>query len=170
MGVHLQNLTEQLGEYFGVSDGEGALVTEVVDESPAEKAGLKAGDVIVSFAGDDIDDVDELVDAVRASEVGKDVQVKVIRNKGEKTMNVQIGELPQAYHKPKINIFGLPYGGRHYDFRWHDDDLEYWDLDDLEDDLRRYRRHKDIEEDELKELKKHLKKLEREIEKMKDRL
>ena len=55
MGVNLDDLNEQMGEYFGVEGGKGALVTEVVEDSPAAKAGLKAGDVIVKLGEKDID-------------------------------------------------------------------------------------------------------------------
>ncbi|MFH1336865.1 MAG: PDZ domain-containing protein, partial [Candidatus Zixiibacteriota bacterium] len=47
IGVKVQELTEQLGDYFGATDGEGVLITEVEEDMPARKAGLKAGDVIV---------------------------------------------------------------------------------------------------------------------------
>ena len=48
LGVHLIDLSEQLGDYFGVSDGEGVLISSVEEDSPAEKAGIKAGDVVLT--------------------------------------------------------------------------------------------------------------------------
>ncbi|MFH2035327.1 MAG: PDZ domain-containing protein, partial [Candidatus Zixiibacteriota bacterium] len=65
LGVSLQSLNEQLGEYFGVKDGEGVLITEVVKDSPAEKIGLKAGDVIIDVDGTKINKDNEVSQIVR---------------------------------------------------------------------------------------------------------
>lgn len=169
LGIHLQNVTEQLGEYFGVSDGDGVLVTEVVEDSPAEKAGLQAGDVIVSFDGEKIDDAAELIEAVRESVEGEEVEIEVIRNKSKQMIRAEIGKTPQKYRRSKRNVFELPHIGRPY----FDDYLERWEHFDEEDELQdkmwQYRLRGDIEEDALRDLQKRLRKLEREIEKMKDR-
>ena len=170
LGVHLQNLTDQLGEYFGVSDGEGVLVTEVVKDSPAEKADLQAGDVIVSYDGDDIDDVDELVEAVFESEIGEVVEIEVMRNKKRRTIRAEISETPKKYRKSPMNFFGLPHMGRPS----YDDYLKHWEYFDREeepeDTIWRHRFHGNLDEDEIEELQKRIRKLEREIERMKDRL
>ena len=173
LGARLRNLTDQLGEYFGVSNGEGVLVTEVMEEGPAEKAGLLAGDVIVSYAGEETDDVDELIEAVRETEAGEGVEIEVIRNKHPRTLRAEIAAMPRKYRPLKLDRFGFPNYGERYDFRFFDDDLKGWkhfDDEEPEDTIWRYRFHGDSDADDLRDLKKRLKKLEREIEKMKDRL
>jgi membrane-associated protease RseP (regulator of RpoE activity) len=80
LGVHTQSLSGDLGEYFGVEDGEGALVTEVVEDSPAAKLGLKAGDVIVEVGDERIEDPSDLRRAVRGYTEATEVGVVWIRN------------------------------------------------------------------------------------------
>ncbi len=70
----------------------GVLVTEVYEDSPAEKAGLEDGDVIIEFAGKSHKSVDHLVDAVRSHEPGDEVLIKVLRDGKEKTFTVELGE------------------------------------------------------------------------------
>jgi C-terminal processing protease CtpA/Prc len=76
LGVSVQDLNEGLGEYF--ESDKGALVTEVLDESPAMKAGIKAGDVITRFGGEEIEDGNDLIAAVRGADEGS-VDVTVLR-------------------------------------------------------------------------------------------
>jgi len=80
IGVKVEDLTKQLGEYFGVKDGEGALVTEVDEDGPAYKAGLKAGDVIVEVDGKKIEDTEDLIGVISDQEEGDKVEIKVVRN------------------------------------------------------------------------------------------
>jgi len=90
IGVKVQDLTEQLGEYFGVGDGEGALITEADEEGPAYEAGLRAGDVIVEVDGEKIDDVDELRDEISDKDEGDKVGIKVIRDRQPKKFTVEV--------------------------------------------------------------------------------
>jgi len=92
IGVRVQDLTEQLGEYFGVEDGEGALITEVEEDMPAYKAGLKAGDVIVEVDGEEIDDTEDLMDIISDKEEGDKVKIKVIRNRKPESFVVEVEE------------------------------------------------------------------------------
>ena len=92
IGVKVQDLTEQLGEYFGVEDGEGALITEVEEDMPAHQAGLKAGDVIVEVDGEEIDDTEDLMDAISETEEGDKVEIKVIRNRKPESFVVEVEE------------------------------------------------------------------------------
>ena len=173
LGIHLQDLNDQLGEYFGVSNGQGALITEVIDESPAERAGLQAGDVIVSYGGKDIDNADELVKAVHDTEVGQEVEITVRREKRSRMFRVEIGETPQKYRKPKVELYGIPVPGGHWDIKPFDEHVKPWEFFEEKlgkDKIWRKRAYEDIEKDELIDLKKRLEKLEREIEKLKDRL
>jgi serine protease Do len=92
IGVRVQDLSDQLGDYFGVEDAEGVLVTEVEDDMPAEKAGLKAGDVIVEADGDKVDDTQELREIISEKEEGNKVEIKVIRDRTPRSFNVEVEE------------------------------------------------------------------------------
>jgi S1-C subfamily serine protease len=92
IGVKVQDLSEQLGEYFGVEDAEGALVTEADEDGPAYEAGLRGGDVIVEVDGDEIDDVEELREEISDKEEGDKVEVKVIRDRQPKKFTVEVEE------------------------------------------------------------------------------
>ena len=89
LGVRLQPLPDQLAEYFGVGNGGGALVASVREGSPAAAAGLRAGDVVVRFGGDEVSDPGDLVAAVREAEAGA-VEVTVVRRGERRTLTVEL--------------------------------------------------------------------------------
>jgi S1-C subfamily serine protease len=95
LGVKTQSLRGDLGEFFGVEEGEGALVVEVVEDSPAEKLGLKAGDVVVEVDGKSIGDPGDLRRVVWEFEEESEVEVVWIRdrkeNRGKTTLEVREG-------------------------------------------------------------------------------
>lgn len=93
LGVELQPLSEQLGAYFGVTDGKGALVSEVRKDSPAEKAGLKAGDVIVSVGGKDVEDPGDVVEAIQDADQGP-LKITVMRKGARRTVTVDLPARP----------------------------------------------------------------------------
>ena len=92
LGIDAEDLNGQLGTFFGAPDGEGILVREVNPGSPAEKAGVKAGDVITSFNGERIRSVGELREKLSAKRDDKDKTVKlgVLRNKSEVSLTVEL--------------------------------------------------------------------------------
>ncbi|MHB8454547.1 MAG: DegQ family serine endoprotease [Acidiferrobacterales bacterium] len=92
LGVSIQEVTPELARNFGLSEPHGALVGEVIADSPAAKAGLKAGDVIVGYDGQKIDTPTTLRNLVADTPVGKEVEVKVIRRKESKTFTIKIAE------------------------------------------------------------------------------
>ena len=94
MGVSTVQLTKQLGDYFGIADGKGVLVTAVSDNSAAAKAGLKAGDVITTVDGETIEGPGDLSRAINKHKDG-DVTVVVIRDKKQRTIKVT-PEKPQS--------------------------------------------------------------------------
>ena len=94
LGVHLDDLGEQLGEYFNVEGGEGALVTEVVEDSPAQQAGLQAGDVIVSFGDEKVTSSADLHGVIGETKPEQEVTVKIIRKGKRKEIKITLGELP----------------------------------------------------------------------------
>jgi len=93
MGVRLQPISDQLGTYFGVEDGHGALVSDVRSGSAAEKAGLKAGDVIVEVAGKAVEDPADVVTTIQDADAGP-VTVKVMRDRKARTVTVDLPEHP----------------------------------------------------------------------------
>jgi len=100
MGVHLDDLNEQMGEYFGVEDGGGALVTEVIEDSPADKAGLKAGDVIIRIGENEVDSSKALHKVIGDTEPEQQMAVKVMRKGKSKDLSITLGEMPeQDYSK-----------------------------------------------------------------------
>jgi S1-C subfamily serine protease len=96
LGVRIDDLNAQLGEYFGVEGGKGVLVAEVVDDSPAAKAGLKAGDVITAVGETAVADMDELHKALADSESGDEVKIAFKRKGKDKTADVTLGEAPES--------------------------------------------------------------------------
>jgi C-terminal processing protease CtpA/Prc len=100
LGVNVESLTEQLAGYFGVKEGKGVLVTHVEEDSPAGKAGIKAGDVITAVDNEPVDGVRSLMTALRKKEQGQ-VVVKAVRNKHEQTFTVVV-EKRQTLMRPLV--------------------------------------------------------------------
>jgi len=95
LGVTVQDIDEKMVKYFGLSQKKGALVAGVLKDSPAQKAGIKEGDVIVKFGDYEIANVRQLVDLVGKTEVGKKVKLVVIRDKKEISLTVEVGQRPE---------------------------------------------------------------------------
>jgi len=87
LGVTVNELTNQLATYFGAKDG--VLVTSVAEGSTAEKAGIRAGDVITSVNGDHVNSSSDLVQAIRRADNG-DVSIGIIRDRKEQTVKATI--------------------------------------------------------------------------------
>ena len=107
LGVKLDALNGQLGEYFGVKGGAGVLVTEVVDGGPAAAAGLQAGDVIVKVGEADVASPDALHEAMSGTKPGDDLKLQVLRKGAPKTITAKLGEMPEdAVSSRRIEIIG----------------------------------------------------------------
>jgi C-terminal processing protease CtpA/Prc len=89
IGISGENLSGQLGTYFGAPDGEGVLVREVQSGSPAEKGGLKAGDVITKVAGERVRTISDLQYKLRDKRDEKSVQITVVRHGSETNVTVE---------------------------------------------------------------------------------
>ena len=100
LGVVIQELSSDLADQFDIDDLEGALVNEVAAGGPAQKAGLRRGDVIIEFEGEKIESWNELPRVVASSAVGDKVDVVVIRDGKHKTVGVTLGELPGETFTP----------------------------------------------------------------------
>jgi serine protease Do len=94
LGVMIQNVTPEIAKGFGLEDTTGALVGDVVKDSPAEKAGIERGDVIISLNGQPIDSPNTLKNLAAQLDVDKSVPVVVIRDGKEQTLQIKIGEQP----------------------------------------------------------------------------
>jgi serine protease Do len=96
LGVNIQDVTPELAKSFGLQEGKGALVAQVVPGGPAEKAGITQGDVIVEFDGRKVADSKDLPRIVAATPVGKTVTVKVLRDGKEVSQQVKVAEMEEA--------------------------------------------------------------------------
>lgn len=92
LGVAIQDLTQDLSEYYGTKQGQGVLVTEVFQGDPAEKAGIRAEDIIVDVNGQPIKSSRELTRIIADFSVGDTIKIKVLRNGMEKTFDVKIAK------------------------------------------------------------------------------
>ncbi|HKD82000.1 MAG TPA: PDZ domain-containing protein [Candidatus Angelobacter sp.] len=90
LGAQTENLTRQLGEYFGVKDGEGILIRSVEKGSAAEKGGLKAGDVIIKADNEKLNDRSDLTHILRSHRKGGKLNLVVMRDKKEQTIVVTL--------------------------------------------------------------------------------
>jgi serine protease Do len=96
LGVVVQPLSEELAQSFSLDRPRGALVSDVVKDSPAERAGVRRGDVILSFDGQVIDERNDLPKVVAAASVGKKVNMVVFRDGQERRLQVEVGKLAEG--------------------------------------------------------------------------
>jgi serine protease Do len=97
LGVSIQEVTEEIAKSFKLKDAKGALVAEVMEDTPAEKGGLERGDIIVSFDGKEVETPNELQRIVASTVPDKRVKVTVIRDGKDKTLTVKVGSMPEEF-------------------------------------------------------------------------
>jgi predicted metalloprotease with PDZ domain len=111
IGVYMQDLSDDVRKGLDLDVAEGVLVSGVQDDSPAEKAGLEEGDVIVSFGGKDITSPDQLRDAVEEYQPGATAKMEVVRDGKTESLTVTVGERPEheafSFTSPDVEIHGL---------------------------------------------------------------
>jgi len=95
LGVSIQPLTPELAKSFNAKDSKGVLISDVVGDSPAAKAGLQPGDILIEFDGKKMEGPGDLQRAVGFTNPGNSAKVKVWRDQTEKTVDVKIGEAPE---------------------------------------------------------------------------
>jgi len=95
LGVSMQDMTQELAESFGLEEPNGALIASVLKDGPADKAGIKAGDILIGIAGKQLKNSSEMLNVVAALPPGETVTVMVIRNKREKSIPVKVGVRPK---------------------------------------------------------------------------
>lgn len=94
LGVMIQRVTPDIAESLGLDKAQGALVASVSEDGPADRAGVKVGDVIISFDGKLIEESNDLPLVVARTPVEKKVEVKVLRDKEEVALSVSVGKMP----------------------------------------------------------------------------
>jgi serine protease Do len=95
IGVQIQTVTPEIAESLGLKQAQGALVAEPQADSPAQKAGIVAGDVITAVNGDPVKDARDLAKKIGSASPGTSVKLTVVRGGAEKTLTLTLGELPR---------------------------------------------------------------------------
>ncbi|MBW2450955.1 MAG: DegQ family serine endoprotease [Deltaproteobacteria bacterium] len=93
LGVTIQPMSEELAETFGLDQPKGALVNEVLEDSPAAKAGVKRGDIILEFDGKEIDEMNDLPRIVASTPIDKNVKMVIFREGKQREVKVTVGKL-----------------------------------------------------------------------------
>jgi len=115
LGVYIQEVTPEIAEQFDLpEDAKGVLVGDVVKDSPAEKSGIKRGDIIIKVNNEEVDSPGELQDKIRSIEIGEKANIEVVRNGKEISFVVKIGEMPTVEEEgsefPKEKVFSVQTG------------------------------------------------------------
>lgn len=95
LGISIQKVTPEIADVIGVKDGEGVLVADVMDKSPAQTGGLLRGDIILEFNGEKIEEVSDLTGKVALTPPGEISRLKIIRDKKIQEIRLKIGEFPE---------------------------------------------------------------------------
>lgn len=132
LGVNTQELTDDLREGISYKGTGGVLVTRVVRDSPASRAGVMKGDVLVTLNSRTIDTPDELTDVVRAAKVGQSVSLGIVRSGQKRTLTAKLAEWPDDESDlydtptpaPAPRAPRPPRAPRAYGFSWNGDDFD----------------------------------------------
>ena len=173
MGVELLKLTDQLADYFKVKDGEGVLISSVEKDSPAAKAGLKAGDVLVKVGDESVENRAEVRQALCGHKAGDEIAVEVVRAGKKQTLKVQLAKAPEKYRSCVPMMKGGCCGGKGILPR-HLENLDLY-LEALPEALPEHLEDIEVELDEplkelqrqIDELRDHLRELENDLEQKK---
>jgi len=95
LGITIQDLTPELAKHFDREPNSGVLVADVLKNTPAYKAGLKSGDIIIEYNGKKINNSNQLRNMVAETSPGTKVKIKIVRNKRKKVLTVKLSELPE---------------------------------------------------------------------------
>lgn len=142
LGVHVSELNGDLAPYFGVKAGEGLLVLEVSDESTAEEAGVKAGDVIVKVEGEDIRSTGDIHEQISELDAGDEVNITVVRKKKTMELKTEMKEGGRYWFQsgrgraPRARAFSLPHIEIDEDIRKELDELRK-EIEELKKELKK---------------------------------
>ena len=174
------DLNPQLGNFFGVKKGRGALVTEVGQDTPAARAGLMAGDVIIRVDGEKVSDADDVHDIISEMEPGDTVEVIVLRNKKEKTFSVEVTQPEDDEENWSYGYFFSPGDDDdedEYDFRFSLPHLPkmpmmrfYESLEDYDRDIQEHEAKRDDFREEMQKLRRQLRKMQQELQELREKL
>jgi serine protease Do len=95
LGVSIQEVTDDIAKSFKLKDAKGALVAEVMEDTPAQRGGMERGDIIISFDGKEVETPNELQRIVASTPPDKKVKAKVIRDGKIETLTVKVGAMPE---------------------------------------------------------------------------
>jgi len=168
LGILTSGLTDQLRAYFNVPDYLGVLIKEVMEDSPAEKHGLKAGDVIIQIGRKEIEDSRDLSLAIDRYEPGEEVEIKIIRDKKETVIKVTLAEgkvrFPRHYsfHPEGFDVYVPDFEVEIPEMHIEVPEIDAEELKEMHEKLKE---ELEIHSDELNE---ELEKLEEELEELKE--
>lgn len=136
LGVGIQSLGDQLAAYFGAEDG-GVLVTSVQEDSPAEAAGLRAGDVIIGVGDSSVEDPGDLMEEIAEADEG-DIEIRVLRDRSQRTLRATLPEREEYSRSGNTYFFGpeamglnIPLGDDAFVLDWNDGELLNIQIPDL---------------------------------------
>jgi membrane-associated protease RseP (regulator of RpoE activity) len=168
IGVELLEISAELAGNLGAEAG-GALINRVEEDSPAEKAGLKAGDVIISVDGESVREPGDVRESVEEFDEGETARIDIVRDKKRSTVEVEVATRENRFYGvvrsfPPI-MKGLKLDDLGLDFDFDFDVQGFDDLDKL--DLKAYRLDRDDLDDEMDELRRELEDLKKELKELK---
>lgn len=100
-GVNVQGIDEDIADAYGINSPEGVIITAIDDEGPAAKADFEVGDLVLSFDGKTVENVRGLSRVVAETEIGKEVDVDIVRDRKRRTISFTIGELETNAPEPE---------------------------------------------------------------------
>ncbi|MBA7510257.1 Periplasmic serine endoprotease DegP [subsurface metagenome] len=102
LGIEIREVDEVIAKQFNLPNTKGVLVNRVIEDSAAEKGGMKRGDIIIKIGGHKVEDVRDLQKVVTKTKPGKKVKVMVIREKKEVTLSIKLGEMPEPTEEARV--------------------------------------------------------------------
>lgn len=102
LGVHLQELTPNIRETMGIREDYGVLITDVIEGTPADKVGLRSGDVILKYNGKEVKDIPSLQREITSTSPGSHAELEILRNGKRKVVKVKIAEMPEKISRRPI--------------------------------------------------------------------
>jgi len=112
LGVGIQEVTGERAKSLKLPGEGGVEITRVAADSPAEKAGLKTGDVVMQFNGMKVEGLEQLSRLVRETPVGREVKLEIFRNGAAQTITAKVGEHPHAGCAARHSGVAQPHAGR----------------------------------------------------------
>jgi len=107
-GMQIQGMKPEIAKALGLEKPHGVLIRDVAVGGPADAAGIRRGDIIVKFAGKEIDTFKRLVQVVRGTKPGQSVKVTVLRKSGRKDLTLKLGQRPDAWKITKDAVVNIP--------------------------------------------------------------